>query len=280
MSKASLLGLRALFVIIAVTLFLLFSYFLFPTNRIDAAITEVLAKEGLALTPAVHKTLLPGLAWDDMILSSEQGALLNCRRLQIRPLLLPLFIGRAVISSKATIGNGSLYSEYAINRKEVFNLAADGINLSEIPFFKTVLGASITGNLWIQGKLLRTSKGLNGDLKLEVKQLEYSGVKLGAFPLPDASNLKTQGMLRFTDGKARLESFSFEGEGVYMRLSGDVPVGINAPQTPIDMTLAIMPKPEFLEKQKLVFMLLAKFMTAPGVYTLPIKGTVLKPTIL
>lgn len=279
MSKASLWGLRALFLIIAVTLFLLFSYFLFPTNRIDAVITQLLAKEGLTITPAVNKTLLPGLAWDDMILSSEQGALLNCRRLQIRPLLLPLFIGRAVISSKATFAKGSLYSEYAINGKEVFNLTADGINLSEIPFFKTVLGAKITGNLWIQGKLLRNAKGLNGDLKLEVKQLEYSGIKLGAFPLPDASNLKTQGMLRFTDGKARLESFSFEGEGVYMRLSGDVPVGVNAPQTPIDMTLAIMPKPEFLEKQKLVFMLLAKFMTAPGVYTLPIKGTVLKPTI-
>jgi len=41
-----------------------------------------------------------------------------------------------------------------------------------------------------------------------------------------------------------------------------------------------MPKPEFLEKQKLVFLLLAKFMSAPGVYRVPIKGTMLKPEIL
>jgi hypothetical protein len=41
-----------------------------------------------------------------------------------------------------------------------------------------------------------------------------------------------------------------------------------------------MPKPDFLEKQKLVFMLLAKFMTAPGVYSVPIRGTFLKPAIL
>jgi hypothetical protein len=46
------------------------------------------------------------------------------------------------------------------------------------------------------------------------------------------------------------------------------------------MILEIMPKPEFLEKQKLVFMLLARFMTSPGVYTVPIRGTLLKPVIL
>jgi hypothetical protein len=41
-----------------------------------------------------------------------------------------------------------------------------------------------------------------------------------------------------------------------------------------------MPKPEFLDKQKLVFMLLAKFAVSPGVYRLPITGTLLKPAIL
>ena len=87
-------------------------------------------------------------------------------------------------------------------------------------------------------------------------------------------------MVRVSDGKARLESFTIEGDGLYMRLSGDVPSGADAASSPLNMTLEIMPKPEFLEKQKLVFMLLAKFMTAPGVYTVPIRGTLLKPTIL
>jgi type II secretion system protein N len=280
MTKAALWVRRAGFFAAVLILFLLFSYILFPTARIDAVITQVLAEQGLTLTPAVHKTILPGFAWDDMQLSSEQGVLLGCQRLQVRPLLLPLFIGRAVFSGKAVIGQGRLEAKYALNGKDALDLGADGITLADVPFFKTVLGAKIAGNLWIQGKLMRSPKGLNGDLKLEIKQLGYSGVKLGAFPLPDAANLKTQGMLKFSDGKARLESFTLEGEGVYMRLSGDVPTGANAAVTPINMSLAIMPKPEFLEKQKLVFMLLAKFMTAPGVYTVPIRGTLLKPTIL
>jgi hypothetical protein len=44
--------------------------------------------------------------------------------------------------------------------------------------------------------------------------------------------------------------------------------------------LEIMPKPDFLEKQKLVFLLLAKFTASPGVYRVPIKGTLLKPEIV
>lgn len=278
--KASLLARRAALLAAVPVLFLLFSYLLFPTGRIDAALAQILSRQGLSLAPAVHKTLFPGLAWDDLLLSSEQGPLLSCRRLQVRALLLPLLAGRAVVSGGATIGKGHLDVRYALNGKAALDLAADGISLAEIPFFKSVLGANAAGTLWSQGKLQRGAKGLSGDLKLEVKKLEYTGVKLGAFPLPDAVNLKTQGMVRVSDGKARLESFTLEGDGIYMRLSGDIPSGANAGVTPLNMSLEIMPKPEFLEKQKLVFMLLAKFMTSPGVYTVPIRGTLLKPQIL
>ena len=65
-----------------------------------------------------------------------------------------------------------------------------------------------------------------------------------------------------------------------MRISGDLPSGANAAVTPLNLGLQIMPKPEFMEKQKLVFMLLTKFMTSPGVYNVPIRGTLLKPEIL
>jgi len=65
-----------------------------------------------------------------------------------------------------------------------------------------------------------------------------------------------------------------------MRLSGDIPTGANAAVTPLNMSLQIMPKPDFLDKQKLVFMLLGRFMTAPGIYTVPIRGTLLKPVII
>ena len=275
--KASHLARGAAVLVTVPILFLLFGYMFFPTARIDAAIAEVLSRQGLTLAPAAHKTVLPGLAWDNLLLSSEQGPLLNCEQLQVRPLLLPLFAGHAVFSGKAMIGRGYLSIRYALNGKAALALEADGISLADIPFFKSVLGAKAAGNLWSSGALQRSAKGLNGDLKLEIKRLEFSGVKLGAFSLPDVAELKTQGIMRVSNGKARLESFTLEGDGIYMRLSGDIP---SAALTPLNLSLEIMPKPDFLEKQKLVFMLLTKFMTSPGVYTVPISGTLLKPQIL
>lgn len=264
----------------AILLFALFAYLLFPAGRIDTAIARLLEPQGLTLSPPVHKSILPGLAWDNLLLSSGQGPLVSCDRLQLRPLLLPLLLARAVISGKAAIGSGRMELDYALNGREALDFAADDISLSEIPFFKSVLGATSSGVFWSRGKLLRDAKGLNGEFKLEVRQLGFSGVKLGSFPLPDAAGLKTQGMIRVVDGQARLESLTLEGDGIYMRLSGDLPLGANAGVTPLNMTLEIMPKAEFIEKQKLVFLLLVKFMTSPGVYKLPIRGTLLKPVIL
>jgi type II secretion system protein N len=257
-----------------------FVYLFFPSERIDRSLEQILQPQGLKVSPMVHKTLLPGLGWDNMQLSSTQGELLNFDRLRIRPLLFRLLTGRAVVAGTASIGKGRLDIGYAFNGKEALDLSIDDINLSRIPFFKTVAGARLDGMLWSQGKLLRGAGGLSGDLKLEVKQLSFSGIKLGAFPLPDAGGLKTQGMVRVVDNRARLESFTLEGEGIYMRLSGDLPTGASAVMVPLNMTLEIMPKTEFLEKQKLVFMLLAKFMASPGVYKVPIRGTLLKPEIL
>lgn len=264
----------------ALFLYLLCGYLLFPTAKIDALVSELLAPQGLSISPAVHKTVLPGLAWDNMQLASAQGTLLQCDQLRIRLLLLPLLRGKLVCSAAAGIGAGHLDVKYALNGSDAVKLDADGIALDSIPFFKNALGAQVAGTLWGRGDLQRAASGLTGDVKLEVKQLNLAGVKLGAFPLPDAANLKTQGMIKVAGGKARLESFTLEGEGIYMRLSGDLPVGGKAGMTPLAMSLEIMPKPEFLEKQKLVFMLLAKFMASPGVYRIPIRGTLLKPEIL
>jgi len=263
-------------------LFLFFGliYLFFPIGRINSLITQFLEDQGLGLSPAAHKTVVPGLAWDNLLLSSPQGALVSCDKLAVRPLLGPLLMGRVMLSASGTVRDGRFDLKYGLNGKEAFSLESDGINLADIPFFKTVLTAKVGGNLWIKGAATRTPKGLNGELRFELKQLEFSGVKLGGFSLPDAANLRSQGMIRITDGKPRVESFTLQGQGLYMRISGEIPSGDNAVNAPINLMLEIMPKPDFMERQKLVFMLLAKFMISPGNYRIPIHGTLLKPAIL
>ena len=264
----------------SVCLFLACTYLFLPARQVNELISRLLTDQGLSLSPEAHKTLLPGLAWRQPVLSSDQGPLLGFDRLAVRLQLLPLLTGRAVIGLTSSLGAGRLELKYGINGTDALELAADGMQMSDIPFFKTVLGATAGGNLWSEGRLSRKAGRLSGDMKLEVKQLVFSGVKLGDFPLPDATNLRCQGMVRVTDDRARLGSFTLQGEGIYMRLSGDLPGGANAATAPLNLTLELMPKPEFMEKQKLVFLLLAKFAVSPGVFRVPIKGTLLKPVIM
>jgi type II secretion system protein N len=270
----------AVLTLACLALFMVCVYLFFPSRRINAAIDQTLASQGLSLTPAAHKTILPGLAWDNALLSSQQGPLIRFDHVSLRPLLLQLLTGRIVLRSAASLGTGRMSLEQKISGRQTVLVAADRLALGEQPFFKTVLGARVGGSLWSEGLFTRGARGWSGELKLEISQLEFSGIRMGAFSLPDAANLNSKGMVRVTDGRARLESLTLQGEGVYMRLSGELPLGVNADAAPLDLLLEIMPKPEFLEKQKLVFLLLAKFMASPGVYRVPIKGTLLKPEIL
>ena len=173
----------------------------FPASRINTAVDRALSTQGLSLAPGAHKTMLPGLAWDNAALASEQGALVRFARLKVRPLLLRLLSGRIVFRSQASIGAGHLDLDYGLTGREALILKADGIGLGEIPFFQSVLKARAGGILRSSGSVMRDAKGLNGEFQLEVQQLELSGVKLGAFALPDVSKLASQGMVRVTDGK-------------------------------------------------------------------------------
>jgi len=261
-------------------LFIVFVYLFIPSSRINAAIDRTLSVQGLRLAPAAHKTIMPGLAWDNALFSSQQGTLLHFKHLSVKPELLQLLAGRVVLVSTASLQAGHIHLENRITGRQSVLVKADKVALSEMPLFKTILGASVGGNLWSEGLVTHGPKGWSGELKLEIRQLEFSGIRISAFPLPDAANLNSQGMVRITDGQARLESLTLQGEGLYMRLSGNLPLGVNADATALDLVLEIMPKPEFLEKQKLVFLLLARFAVSPGVYRVPIKGTLLKPEIL
>lgn len=269
-----------LFLIGSGVVFVAMMYLFSPLDRVNKALDGQLALQGLRLSPPARKSLLPGLYWERPTLSSSQGALLHFDHLSLHPDWEQLLLGVFALSSKMTLGSGTLALSYGVTGSRLLDIKIHDMNLEEIPLFKTVLGARAAGSLWSEGSVVRGKNGVSGDVKIEIKNLSLAGVKLGLFPLPDVSGLKAQGMLKIAAGKGRLESLTLQGEGIYMRLSGDLPSGSSAMTAPINLSLEIMPKPEFLEQQKLVFMLLAKFATSPGVYQIPVRGTLLKPEIL
>jgi len=261
-------------------LFVLFSYIFFPIKRLNAFIDNQLAVQGLQLLPGADKTIFPGVAWKQPTLSASQNSILHFDLLSLHPDWKSLLSGAVAFSSTASVNNGKIELLYTLTGSRLLDLKARDLRLEEIPFFKSSLGGGVGGLFWSEGSFIRSKNGPAGELRLEIKNLDLKGVKLGAFSLPDVSALAAQGMVKMVAGKARLESFTVQGEGIYMRLSGDIPSGATAVTSPLNLSLEIMPKPEFLEKQKLVFMLLSKFAVSPGVYQIPVRGTIMKPEIL
>lgn len=262
-----------------VLLLILLTYWFIPTGRINAVIDRALENRGLSLAPGAHKKALPGLEWDNPMLSSRRGALVGCDRASLRLRLAPLLLGRVKLGLTAAVRNGRVEMEYSPNGQEVLSVDASGVNLADIPLFKTALSGNVAGELRVTGLLRRGQEGVAGEFRLEVKQLGFSGVKLGTLLLPDVSDLHCRGMIRIADNRRRLESFSIQGSDVYVRLSGEIPSGSDAMDTPLDLTAEVMPKPVFWERHRTVFLLLSRFMVSPGNYRIPIRGTLLKPEI-
>ncbi|HEY6839178.1 MAG TPA: type II secretion system protein GspN, partial [Geobacteraceae bacterium] len=200
-------------------------------------------------------------------------------RFTVRLRLLPLLGGKVVIGCEARIGGGKVTAEVPLVGGGKMTADIKNLRLEDVPFFPSVTGAKVQGGLTAQATLRGQANAAAGELKLEVKAAEVSGVKIGGLPLPDATYRTVQGMLRASGGKVVLESFTLDGEGLYVRLKGDFPLTIPVSAAPLNLTLELMPKPDFLDRQKFVFLLLTKYVTSPGHYEIPVRGTLGKPAV-
>jgi type II secretion system protein N len=182
-------------------------------------------------------------------------------------------------SYRAGIGKGDVKGDFSPMSGGEAHVEISHLRLEDIPFFATATGARVKGDLQAQGSFRGKGNSARGETQLEVKSVELAEVKISDMPLPEASYDKLRGALKVSNGKAVLESFTLQGEGLYVRIKGDFPVITPLGAAPLNLTLELMPKPDFLEKQKFVFLLLTKYLISPGAYQIPIRGTLAKPAI-
>jgi len=274
--------LRYLGLIFGGTIVFIFLTTLFiPADLLLKAANNGLSQNGLKLGATSFSKLLPlGIKGADITLSSESGELLKVRKGRLSLDLLPLLAGKLSLSIDAEIGSGSFSSRVSLLRSPSVSIAVKNVRLEDIPFFQNVAGMKAGGIL--SGKVETTGvvSKASGFLQLEVQGADLSGIKIGGVPLPYASYGSVQGMIKVNGGKAKIESFTLQGDDLYVRLKGGLPLADPLPATPLDLSLEIMPKPALLEKQKLVFLLLLKFQDSPGHYLLPVKGTLGRPQVL
>jgi type II secretion system protein N len=264
----------------ALLLLVLFTLLFIPDRELKGVAVRALAREGYTLRAARFGKAFPlGVTCRDLHIENDRGEVFRADEAAVRLRLLPLLAGRVVLGYEVRIGAGRVEGEIAPLGRGRLTLDARGVRLDDIPFFTTVAGARVKGALRARADFRGQGPAATGELKLEVTGAEVGGVKISELPLPDAAYRRVQGMLRAGGGKLNLESFTLEGDGMYVRLKGDLPLGPALAASPLNLTIEIMPTAEFLERQKFVFLLLVKYQTSPGHYEIPVRGTLGKPAI-
>ncbi len=264
----------------AMALFVFLTFLFIPDRVLRDAVTRGADHAGLTFTATRFGKAFPlGVRAEGVTIGNDRGPILKADRAVVRLALLSLLTGRVKVTGTLWIGPGEVTGEFFLLGSGKSTIAARGIRLEDIPFFATVTGAQVKGHATVQGTISGRSAAATGALQVEVTNADLRGVKIGETPLPDAGFDTVRGALKVGGGRMSLESFTLQGEGLYVRLKGDLPVTTPLSAAPLNLTLELMPKPEFLEKQKFVFLLLTKDQSSPGYYQIPIRGVLGKPTI-
>ncbi len=264
----------------AVALFLILTLLFIPDRALREAVTRGAKSAGFTFTATRFGKAFPlGVRAQGVTIGSDRGPILKADRAVVRLALLPLLAGRVKVAGTLWIGPGEVQGEFSLHGGGKSTITARGVRLEDIPFFGTVTGAQVKGAATVGGSFSGTSPAVAGALQLEVTNADLRGVKIGETPLPDAGFDTVRGALKVAGGRITLESLTLQGEGLYVRLKGDLPRTAPLSAAPLNLTLELMPKPDFLEKQKFVFLLLTKYQSSPGHYQIPIRGVLGKPAI-
>ena len=264
----------------AIVCFLFLTLLFTPNHAINGMLVRIAENAGYTLDcTGLGKRFPVGLKAETLEISSEKGSLIKLRDARVRLELLPLLAGKTRVSYSGRIGAGEIEGDIDLGKARGWNIQVSRVRLEDIPFFTTVAAARIKGELRVTGKLV-TRKGVGeGDMQLEVRGAELSGAKVGAMPLPDASYKEVRGTLAIQNGRATLKSFTLDGDGIYVRLKGDSVLAAPLGNSALNLTMEMMPKAALLERQKYVFLLLTKYQSSPGVFSVPIRGTLAHPAI-
>jgi len=266
-------------VIVTLALFPSLVMFLIPGEKMESAIRRLVEREGYVFrSSGLRKTFPVELRLAASTISDGRGPLLVIEAASARLELLPLLAGKIVMEFRARIGNGEGTAEYQQRTGEL-DFHFTGVRLEDVPLFRTAGYGDLRGVLDVDGSFSGRGSAGRGEIRIRVQGADFRRVMIGGAHLPDATYETIRGVYRSTGGRGTLESLSFQGDGIYLRMQGRISGSHPGAASSLDLFLDLMPKPGFMEKQSLVFMALAPYRMSPGVYRIPIGGTLGMPVI-
>ncbi|MBA4393904.1 MAG: type II secretion system protein GspN [Desulfobacca sp.] len=264
----------------AVFLTFFLTLFFISDHELYALFSRILEQQGYSLRAARFNKVFPlGVQAIDLEISGPKGVLLKAKEAEVHLKPLPLLFGKVSLTGQVVMGAGHIEGSF-LPRTGESHIDAREVHLEDIPFFQNITGAQVKGKMNLNGRFKWKGKESEGALRLEIKGASVTGVKIGNIPLPDADHSLVQIQVQEEGGIVGLKSCTLQSKGLYVRLQGEAPLISPFSNAPLKLTLELMPKPEFLEKQKFIFHLLAKYLIAPGYYLIPIRGTLENPSLI
>jgi type II secretion system protein N len=249
-------------VILAICLFLVWGLWLLfiPEDFIIDSIENSLIKSGLKIgTDGFQKGLFYNFSINDLNITDRNNRLI----LAISDVKARLDISSVVRLDPAVdfLGNitgGNIYGNISVMDSDgASNIKGSGIDIFKIPALGQ-LGLKGKGNLSFD--LLHNNN--RSEIKFSVYDINMNASFSGAGFLPLKIFQKARGALVIEKKTVSVTSFAAEGEGIYIRVKGDI--GRNNQNLKIEMM--IDPSPRF---SPLFLAAIEQFKVSPGYYVIP-----------
>lgn len=249
-----------------------------PDAAVHKVVSSLLATRGISMQAERIDTSPPfGISAKKVILADSATALLALDQAAVQLRLLPLLAGKVSVKLSAAAGTGRLSGMITLWPSTRGTVHITNLDLDTIPFLASVTGGTVKGNARIDVVLATTKKqDISGEAKIQIQNIQLTGVRISTLPLPDVSFPELRGLIKIKGQSITIDNLALQGNGIYLRAGGTVSLAVGSPLT---LNLELMPSPEFMEQQKMVFLMMTPYQTTPGTYRLPITGTVTSPQL-
>ena len=240
------------YVIAAVVVFL---YFLFPSD----AIKQYIVQQSAALGPDVaieldhvDPSLPPGLLLSNLKLFFKGNAAFDSSQLKLTPRYLSLFTSAKGLNIKGKAYNGDLNGraslENASKPQYATDLAFSDIHLDKIAILSEMLPHQVSG--MADGKVVYSSGSSGfgeGSAQMMIKQCRVElGAPIFGFTELNVGTLKAD--LELKGQKATVKEITIDGRQVSGNASGEIRLRQPLPQSRIQLSGVIKPRPSFIKE--------------------------------